>query len=172
MLSQFHQTDIHTTSTLDPLTPKDIVAVLESRGWEAEIVQGSSDMNDDSPKCVDGRRSIKLSWPVLRCLVKSTPLLISGTTTLDGLKEITKEVASNGHVPRVHGDHSSVCWVAASSSSGSPEGLPIWNIRPQFDADLTLRRSSTSISLRKRRWSSRKTTRGSLWTRGVQKSLD
>eukprot|EP00740_Mantoniella_antarctica_P019348 CAMPEP_0198678648 /NCGR_PEP_ID=MMETSP1468-20131203/1242_1 /TAXON_ID=1461545 /ORGANISM="Mantoniella sp, Strain CCMP1436" /LENGTH=54 /DNA_ID=CAMNT_0044416275 /DNA_START=96 /DNA_END=256 /DNA_ORIENTATION=+ len=46
-----------------PLTPEDVVGVLQSRGWEAEIVYSSAVANlipvdpNGILKCVDGRGS-------------------------------------------------------------------------------------------------------------------
>ncbi|KAL7455128.1 hypothetical protein ACHAWC_006700 [Mediolabrus comicus] len=126
-----------------PLTPEDIVAVLESRGWEAEIVNAASmeGMVDVDPKgilkCVDGRGSDNKAF--------GGPKMPGGiyaiahnrhTTTIEGLKEITKEVIAKGHVPSVHGDHSSdmmgcgffKLWLTGRFDD---MGYP----RPEFDAD-------------------------------------
>ena len=126
-----------------PLTPEDIVAVLESRGWEAEIVNAASmeGMVDIDPKgilkCVDGRGSDNKAF--------GGPKMPGGiyaiahnrhTTTIEGLKEITKEVIAKGHVPSVHGDHSSdmmgcgffKLWLTGRFDD---MGYP----RPEFDAD-------------------------------------
>jgi hypothetical protein len=126
-----------------PLTPEDIVAVLESRGWEAEIVNAASmeGMVDIDPKgilkCVDGRGSDNKAF--------GGPKMPGGiyaiahnrhTTTVEGLKAITKEVIAKGHVPSVHGDHSSdmmgcgffKLWLTGRFDD---MGYP----RPEFDAD-------------------------------------
>ncbi|EED87531.1 predicted protein [Thalassiosira pseudonana CCMP1335] len=127
-----------------PLTPKDIVAALQSRGWEAEIISASSisqDMVEVDPagilKCVDGRGSdnTRMAGPKMPGGIYAIAHN-RGTTSVDGLKEITKEVASKGHVPSVHGDHSADMlgcgffrlWVTGEFDS---MGYP----RPEFDAD-------------------------------------
>ena len=108
-----------------PLTPEDIVGVLEGRGWEAEIVKAADmeGMVDICPKgilkCVDGRGSDNEAM--------AGPKMAGGiyaiahnrhTTSIEGLKAITKEVAAKGHVPSVHGDHSKDMMGVASSSYG------------------------------------------------------
>jgi hypothetical protein len=125
-----------------PLTPEDIVGVLEGRGWEAEIVKADDMvMVDVDPKgilkCVDGRGSDNKAM--------CGPKMAGGIyaiahnrhiTSIEGLKAITKEVAEKGHVPSVHGDHSSdmmgcgffKLWVTGRFDD---MGYP----RPEFDAD-------------------------------------
>jgi hypothetical protein len=126
-----------------PLTPEDIVAVLEGRGWEAEIVKAADmeGMVDVCPKgilkCVDGRGSDNKAM--------AGPKMPGGiyaiahnrhTTSIEGLKAITKEVSAKGHVPSVHGDHSSdmlgcgffKLWLTGRFDD---MGYP----RPEFDAD-------------------------------------
>jgi len=126
-----------------PLTPEDIVGVLEGRGWEAEIVKAADmeGMVDICPKgilkCVDGRGSDNEAM--------AGPKMAGGiyaiahnrhTTSIEGLKAITKEVAAKGHVPSVHGDHSSdmmgcgffKLWLTGRFDD---MGYP----RPEFDAD-------------------------------------
>ena len=126
-----------------PLTPEDIVAVLEGRGWEAEIVNAASmeGMVDVDAKgilkCVDGRGSDNKAF--------GGPKMPGGiyaiahnrhTTNIEGLKAITKEVIAKGHVPSVHGDHSSdmmgcgffKLWLTGRFDD---MGYP----RPEFDAD-------------------------------------
>ena len=59
-----------------------------------------------------------------------------GTTSVEGLKAITKEVAAAGHMPSVHGDHSSdmlgcgffKLWVTGRFND-------MGYARPDFDAD-------------------------------------
>lgn len=125
------------------VSAEDIVATLQARGWEAEIISASSvpDLVDVSPagilKCVDGRGSDNTAM--------KGPKMPGGiyaiahnrhVTTLDGLREITEEVASKGHVPSVHGDHSSdmlgcgffKLWLTGRFDD---MGYP----RPEFDAD-------------------------------------
>ena len=97
-----------------PLTPEDIVAVLESRGWEAEIVNAASmeGMVDVDPKgilkCVDGRGSDNKAF--------GGPKMPGGiyaiahnrhTTTIEGLKAITKEVIAN-----IAAKSWATCWAA------------------------------------------------------------
>ena len=126
-----------------PLTPQDIVNVLQDRGWEASIVK-ASDVEDLIPvkssgilKCVDGRGSNNTAM----CGPKIPGGVYAiahnrGVTTLDGLSNITKEVANNGHVPSVHGDDSADMlgcgffrlWVTGEFDS---MGYP----RPEYDAD-------------------------------------
>ena len=126
-----------------PLKPEDIVGVLQGRGWEAEIVKASdiTDMVDVKPtgilKCVDGRGSDNKAF--------AGPKVPGGvyaiahnrhTTSVEGLKAITKEVEGKGHVPSVHGDHSSdmmgcgffKLWITGRFDD---MGYP----RPEFDAD-------------------------------------
>lgn len=126
------------------LTPEDIVEVLKQRGWEAEIVSSAdmaSEMVDVKPegilKCVDGRGSdnTKFAGPKMAGGIYAIAHN-RGVTSLEGLKEITAEVASKGHVPSVHGDHSSdmlgcgffKLWLTGRFDD---MGYP----RPEFDAD-------------------------------------
>eukprot|EP00970_Alexandrium_tamarense_P018760 scaffold13393_cov260-Alexandrium_tamarense.AAC.5 len=88
-------------------------------------------------KCVDGRGSdnTRMAGPKMPGGIYAIAHN-RGTTSVDGLKEITKEVASKGHVPSVHGDHSADMlgcgffrlWVTGEFDS---MGYP----RPEFDAD-------------------------------------
>jgi hypothetical protein len=126
-----------------PLTPEDIKGVLEGRGWEAEIVK-KADMPGMLPvdpkgilKCVDGRGSdnTALQGPKMAGGIYAIAHN-RGVTTTEGLAAITKEVAAAGHVPSVHGDHSSdmlgcgffKLWVTGRFDE---MGYP----RPEFDAD-------------------------------------
>mmetsp|Transcript_7683 Transcript_7683/g.12451 ORF Transcript_7683/g.12451 Transcript_7683/m.12451 type:complete len:212 (-) Transcript_7683:101-736(-) len=126
-----------------PLTPEDIVGVLEGRGWEASIVKAADmpDMHDVDPrgilKCVDGRGSDNTAFKGPKMAGGIYAIAHNrGTTTVDGLKAITKEVTAAGHVPSVHGDDSSdmlgcgffKLWVTGRFDD---MGYP----RPEFDAD-------------------------------------
>ena len=93
------------------MTPSQIVDVLESRGWTAEIVN-KADVPDlvevDSEglfKCVDGRCSDHHGMRGPKVLggvygVAATRSVLD----LDGLTAIVHEVADAGYVPSVHGD--------------------------------------------------------------------
>lgn len=100
-----------------PLTPQDVVGVLESRGWTAEIVK-ESDCPDLVPvsssgylKCVDGRgvdhpntRGPKMLggvYAIAHNRGKSTPA---------DLADICVEVSKAGYVPSVHGDGDGNMW--------------------------------------------------------------
>lgn len=126
-----------------PLTPEDIVGVLNDRGWEAEIVKASSmpDLQPVNPdgilKCVDGRGSDNTA--MLGPKMPGGIYAIAhnrGVTTTQGIAAITKEVIEMGHVPSVHGDDSSdmlgcgffKLWVTGRFDD---MGYP----RPEFDAD-------------------------------------
>jgi hypothetical protein len=98
-----------------PLTPKDIVAALQSRGWEAEIISASSisqDMVEVDPagilKCVDGRGSdnTRMAGPKMPGGIYAIAHN-RGTTSVDGLIRL---------------------WVTGEFDS---MGYP----RPEFDAD-------------------------------------
>jgi len=126
-----------------PLTPEDIKGVLEGRGWEAEIVK-KADMPGMLPvdpkgilKCVDGRGSDNTAFQGPKMAGGIYAIAHNrGTVTTEGLAAITKEVAAAGHVPSVHGDHSSdmlgcgffKLWVTGRFDD---MGYP----RPEFDAD-------------------------------------
>jgi len=139
-----NQSNTSSSTSSASLTPDQIVAALQERGWQAEIVTEFSLLNemvDVDPqgilKCVDGRGSDNTQF----CGPKMPGGIYAiahnrGVTTLEGLKQITKEVASKGHLPSVHGDHSSdmlgcgffKLWVTGRFDD---MGYP----RPQFDAD-------------------------------------
>eukprot|EP01083_Nonionella_stella_P011736 33320_1 len=126
-----------------PLTPEDIKGVLEGRGWEAEIVK-KADMPGMLPvdpkgilKCVDGRGSDNTAFQGPKMAGGIYAIAHNrGTVTTEGLAAITKEVTAAGHVPSVHGDHSSdmlgcgffKLWVTGRFDD---MGYP----RPEFDAD-------------------------------------
>lgn len=93
------------------MTPQQIVEVLESRGWTAEIVNKSDvadlvDVNEEGLfKCVDGRCSDHDGMRGPKVLggvygVAATRQVMD----LDGLSSIVSEVAEAGYVPSVHGD--------------------------------------------------------------------
>jgi hypothetical protein len=133
------------TSSPPPLTPQDIVAALESRGWEASIVKASSlpagELVTVKPtgilKCVDGRGSdnTKFAGPKMAGGIYAIAHN-RGTTSLEGLKAIAREVAGKGHVPSVHGDHSSDmmgCGFFKLWLTGRFDDMGYK--RPEFDAD-------------------------------------
>lgn len=93
------------------MTPNQIVDVLESRGWTAEIVTKSEvsdlvDVNSEGLfKCVDGRLSDHAGMQGPKVLggvygIAATRRVLD----LDGLNAIVSEVAEAGYVPSVHGD--------------------------------------------------------------------
>lgn len=93
------------------MTPTQIVEVLESRGWTAEIVTKDQvedlvDVNSDGLfKCVDGRLSDHEGMQGPKVLggvygIAATRQVVD----LEGLGEIVNEVADAGYVPSVHGD--------------------------------------------------------------------
>ena len=93
------------------MTPNQIVEVLESRGWSAEIV-GKTDVNDlvdvNSEglfKCVDGRLSDHAGMQGPKVLGGVYGIAATrGVLDLDGLTSIVGEVSDAGYVPSVHGD--------------------------------------------------------------------
>ncbi|KAL7536571.1 hypothetical protein ACHAXR_011605 [Thalassiosira sp. AJA248-18] len=130
------------TAEAPPLTPEDIVKVLQDRGWEAEIVKAAS-MPDIKPinpkgilKCVDGRGSDNTAMQGPKMPGGIYAIAHNrGTTSIDGLKAITKEVINAGHVPSVHGDTGGMLgcgffrlWVTGEFDD---MGYP----RPEYDAD-------------------------------------
>jgi len=126
------------------ITPPQIVSALRGRGWKASIVKAStmsSELKRVDPqgilKCVDGRGSDNTQFGGPKMPGGIYAIAHNrGVTTLEGLKDITREVASKGHVPSVHGDHSSdmlgcgffKLWLTGRFDD---MGYP----RPEFDAD-------------------------------------
>lgn len=93
------------------MTPEQIVDVLVSRGWTAEIV--NQDQVDDLVevnaeglfKCVDGRLSDHDGMQGPKVLGGVYGIAATrGVMDLDGLADIVSEVADAGYVPSVHGD--------------------------------------------------------------------
>ena len=93
------------------MTPNQIVEVLESRGWTAEIINKAQindlvDVNSDGLfKCVDGRRSDHSGMRGPKVLggvygIAATRQVMD----LEGLSAIVSEVEEAGYVPSVHGD--------------------------------------------------------------------
>ena len=93
------------------MTPAQIVEVLQSRGWTAEIVDQSAvddlvEVNSEGLfKCVDGRLSDHAGMQGPKVLggvygIAATRRVLD----LDGLTAIVDEVANAGYVPSVHGD--------------------------------------------------------------------
>ena len=93
------------------MTPSQIVEVLESRGWTAEIVDRANvddlvDVNSDGLfKCVDGRCSDHEGMKGPKVLGGVYGVAATrGVLDLDNLSSIVTEVADAGYVPSVHGD--------------------------------------------------------------------
>lgn len=93
------------------MTPDQIVEVLESRGWSAQIVSKDDvddlvDVNSDGLfKCVDGRLSDHEGMQGPKVLGGVYGVAAArNVLDLDGLGEIVSEVAEAGYVPSVHGD--------------------------------------------------------------------
>jgi hypothetical protein len=93
------------------MTPEQIVEVLKSRGWTAEIVEKSQvddlvEVNSKGLfKCVDGRLSDHDGMQGPKVLGGVYGIAATrGVMDLDGLADIVSEVASAGYVPSVHGD--------------------------------------------------------------------
>jgi hypothetical protein len=93
------------------VTPNQIINVLKSRGWTAEIVNKNQikdlvDVNSQGLfKCVDGRLSDNIGMQGPKVLggvygIAATRKVLD----LEGLTAIVNEVASAGYVPSVHGD--------------------------------------------------------------------
>jgi hypothetical protein len=93
------------------MTPTQIVEVLESRGWTAEIISKSQvddlvEVNAEGLfKCVDGRLSDHDGMHGPKVLGGVYGIAATrGVLDLDGLSDIVSEVADAGYVPSVHGD--------------------------------------------------------------------
>lgn len=93
------------------MTPEQIVAALESRGWTASIVSaadvdGLVDVDDAGlMKCVDGRLSDHDGMRGPKTLGGLYAIAsLRGVNDLEGLADIVDEVKQAGHVPSVHGD--------------------------------------------------------------------
>ena len=99
-----------------PLTPEDVVVVLQSRGWEATIVKAADSpipLVDVDPngilKCVDGRGSDNKAMAGPKMLGGVYGIAnCRGIKTTAELGDICKEVKAAGHVPSVHGDESGI----------------------------------------------------------------
>jgi len=125
------------------VTAKDIVGVLEGRGWEAEIVEESAmpALIKTSPtgllKCVDGRPSDHPSMDGPKALGGVYAITTNrGVTDIDGLKAVVDEVKSKGFVPSVHGDDHAHpapmgCGFFKLWSLGKLEGIE----PPKFDSE-------------------------------------
>ena len=127
-----------------PLTPEDVVGVLQGRGWEATIVEEDQcpvpvvDVNPNGIlKCVDGRGSDNKAMAGPKMLGGVYGIAnCRGIKTTAELGDICKEVAAAGHVPSVHGDESGILgcgfcklWVTGGFADA---GLGIE--KPDFDA--------------------------------------
>ena len=93
------------------MTPAQIVEVLESRGWTAEIVESAQvddlvDVNGEGLfKCVDGRLSDHEGMQGPKVLGGVYGIAATrGVLDLEGLTDIVAEVTDAGYVPSVHGD--------------------------------------------------------------------
>jgi len=99
-----------------PLTPEDVVGVLQGRGWEATIVTEDNcpvpvvDVNPNGIlKCVDGRGSDNKAMAGPKMLGGVYGIAnCRGIKTTKELGDICKEVIEAGHVPSVHGDESGI----------------------------------------------------------------
>jgi len=125
------------------VTAKDIVGVLEGRGWEAEIVEESTvpALIRTSPKglmkCVDGRPSDHPSMDGPKTLGGVYAITTNrGVTDIAGLKKVVEEVKAKGFVPSVHGDDHAHpapmgCGFFKLWSQGKLEGIA----PPDFDSE-------------------------------------
>lgn len=93
------------------MTPEQIQAALESRGWKAEVVSADAfdDIVDVTPeglfKCVDGRLSDHPAMNGPKALGGIYAIAsIRGVGDLAGLGDIVREVEAAGFTPSVHGD--------------------------------------------------------------------
>ena len=93
------------------MTPEQIVDVLQSRGWTAEIVSKDDvedlvAVNSDGLfKCVDGRLSDHDGMQGPKVLGGVYGIAATRKVTdLEGLSAIVSEVAAAGYVPSCHGD--------------------------------------------------------------------
>ena len=99
-----------------PLTPEDVVGVLQGRGWEATIVTEDNcpvpvvDVNPNGIlKCVDGRGSDNKAMAGPKMLGGVYGIAnCRGIKTTQELGDICREVKAAGHVPSVHGDESGI----------------------------------------------------------------
>ena len=127
-----------------PLTPEDVVGVLQGRGWEATIVEEDQcpvpvvDVNPNGIlKCVDGRGSDNKAMAGPKMLGGVYGIAnCRGIKTTEELGAICQEVKAAGHVPSVHGDESGILgcgfcklWVTDGFADA---GLGIE--KPDFDA--------------------------------------
>ena len=128
-----------------PLTPQDVVGVLESRGWTAEIKKAS-----ESPvplvkvdpkgilKCVDGRGSDNKAMAGPKMLGGVYGIAnCRGIKTTQELGDICQEVAAAGHVPSVHGDESGIlgCGFCKLWVTGGFEDANLGIEKPDFTAE-------------------------------------
>ena len=93
------------------MTPEQIVVVLQSRGWTAEIVNKDDvddlvAVNSDGLfKCVDGRLSDHDGMQGPKVLGGVYGIAATRKVKdLEGLSAIVSEVAAAGYVPSCHGD--------------------------------------------------------------------
>lgn len=125
------------------ITPADVVGVLKSRGWDAEIVYRSSVSklipvsSSGLMKCVDGRPSDNSAMDGPKSLGGVYAIATNrDVTDIDGLKAIVSEVKAKGHIPSVHGDehaHPSPmgCGFFKLWSQGKLDGIP----PPKFNSE-------------------------------------
>ena len=125
------------------MTPEQIVDVLTSRGWTAEIIDQADvddlvEVNSEGLfKCVDGRCSDHSGMQGPKVLggvygIAATRKVMD----LDGLTQIVNEVASAGYVPSVHGDEHATpapmgCGFFKLWSLGQLPGLD----KPNYDSE-------------------------------------
>ena len=93
------------------MTPTQIVEVLKSRGWEADIVSKADvedlvEVNSSGLfKCVDGRLSDHGGMQGPKVLGGVYGIAAArNVLDIEGLSNIVAEVAEAGYVPSVHGD--------------------------------------------------------------------
>jgi len=126
------------------LTPEDVVGVLHSRGWNAEIKKAA-----DSPvslvkvnpkgilKCVDGRGSDNRAMAGPKMLGGVYGIAnCRGIKTTQELSNICKEVKAAGHVPSVHGDESGImgCGFCKLWVTGGFDDVGLGIEKPNFTA--------------------------------------
>jgi len=127
-----------------PLTPEDVVGVLQGRGWKAEIKEAA-----DSPvslvkvnpkgilKCVDGRGSDNKAMAGPKMLGGVYGIAnCRGIKTTQELSNICKEVKAAGHVPSVHGDESGImgCGFCKLWVTGGFDDVGLGIEKPNFTA--------------------------------------
>ena len=128
-----------------PLTPQDVVGVLEGRGWTATIVEEDKCPVPVVPvdpkgilKCVDGRGSDNKAMAGPKMLGGVYGIAnCRGIKTTKELGDICKEVSAAGHVPSVHGDESGIlgCGFCKLWVTGGFEDAGLGIEKPDFTAE-------------------------------------